>query len=233
MTAYILFHFIGLMTAGVANAVPVEGFESLFLIGRGTPTVTASLAQDQIQSAWLDQDYQRTRLQISSPLFDGPFFLTGGFQIQTSSNPSDRSAAFLKTDWRFAEASQLSVKYTYSAWNYLSSSRDLLTFEYSSFFPFGKMSGVYLSVGYFHRWLRQSWDKNWAQPLNLDTEDHMGFISLLIGWQWEFGTDNYWTIDINNREPFDHHNLDHAAIDSTVNIGIGDALFLNLVAGMR
>lgn len=233
MTAYILFHFIGLMTAGVANAVPIEGFESLFLIGRGTPKTTVSIAQDAVQSGWLDESYQRTRVQISAPVFEGPFLLTGGFFNQTAPTPSERSAFFLRTDWRTTETSLISLKYTYSAWNYLSSSRDLLTLEYSSFFPIAKRSGVYFSIGYFHRWLRQAWNKKWAQPLNWDTEDHMGFFSFLVGWQWELGSESYWTIDINNREPFDHHNLDHLGIDSTFNFALGPSLYLNVVGGIR
>ncbi|MBX9768692.1 MAG: hypothetical protein K2X47_15565 [Bdellovibrionales bacterium] len=232
MPPYILFYFVVLLTSAVASAVPVEGFDSIFLIGRGTPTVAVSLAVDRMQAAWLEETYQRTRLIATVPITESIFF-HGGIQGDTSPTPWSRSAAFFKSDWKFSQESLLSLKYTYSAWNYLSSSRDLLTFEYSSFFPFSDKSGVYLCLGYFYRWLRQSWNQPWAQPFNWSTDDQQGFISLLLGWQWAFGNNNYWTLDFNNREPFDHHNLDHLAADLTVNWSVTPDLYLNLTTGVR
>ena len=232
MTARILLYFISVLTAGVAQAFPMEGFEPTFLIGRGKPGTSATLAIDRVDSVWLEEKYQSARIQTTVPVTDS-FLLNAGFKGESSPNPWAHSAGYLKSDWKFAESSLVSLKYTYHAWNLLPASRDIFTLEYSAFFPYSKLSGVYLCLGYFHRWLRQSWDSDWARPLNLQTEDNQGFFSLLIGWQWEFGNQNYWTIDINNRDAFDHHNLDHAAFDLTINWSVADTVYVGLLGGIR
>lgn len=162
---------------------------------------TQSIYKDAYNSAWAKH----------SVLVDDNDLYTLGAGSSFTEDNKDRNAFFIRYDWLFGDRNSLSFKWTFEQWRYIRAAKDSIGLEYNSFINFSKR-GLYLSFGYYHRWLKQRWNKNASHPLNFDTKDHEGFFTFCLGWLWG-NKENYWTFDINSRDDFSYYNLNNIAFD--------------------
>lgn len=226
------FAFLGLvLTTSVAGALPPEGFENVTLLGRGTASKYYSAAITHQKPIWRSS-FQSAQYYFGLPV--GSDYFTAGVRSSITPSWGDRDAYFLRYDFVMLKSSSFSFKWMHENWRYISTSKESAGFEYNLFYGAeGRRSGVYLSLGYYHRWLKQAWNDPWWSPFNLDTQDQEGYATFTLGWQTAFGTNgSYFTVDMNSRDPYSYYTMDNIAFDLGLNFNAGKFI-VRTVVGMR
>jgi hypothetical protein len=107
--------------------------------------------------------------------------------------------------------------------------------DYNVFFPIGSnRNGIYVSMGYYYRWLKQRWNTNWSAPFNFSTDDQEGYAQGELGFQKSIGNaGSYWTLDLNYRDNYSYYHFDNVAFEGTFNAAFSQNFIIRMSVGIR
>lgn len=151
-----------------------------------------------------------------------------GYKASLHTSENRRDAWFLRYDFLFGEQNSLSFKYIHENWYWLSSGKESIGLSFNSMTSWN----FYYTVGYYFRWLKQSWDRGAYAPFTFSTDDKEGFVVLVLGWKFELSSGSFWTVDFNNRDSFSYYSSDNWAVDFKYYLP-SDTFTISILAGFR
>ncbi|MFK8136801.1 MAG: hypothetical protein AB8E15_00445 [Bdellovibrionales bacterium] len=191
---------VSLKTHGFAP----EALESKFILG--TTDYFIDLGIDRTDNQWRSL-YHDFSFHVG--WFKESAIWSFGFQKSEELESSSSESFYVRYDWLVGQSSSISFKFLHDNWYWLNTGRESLGIEYNIL----EQSSYYLTLGYYHRWTKQTWDDDPYNPLHFNNEDSEGFFTLIYGFLFdsEYGT---YSIDINNRDDFNYYTSDFWALDS-------------------
>jgi hypothetical protein len=208
-----------------------EGLEGLLLGGKAG--ARAYLAYKNTENLW------RTEGSSGSFIVDyvnaaKNSFTLGYYQTanQTFDRP-DKFAYFLRFDYTMGGTQSVSLKYLHNDWSYIPAAQENWSFEYNGFFSVQSLgTGAYYSLGIYRRWLKQSWNDDYQNPLSYQSDDVSAFAAATLGIMFKMGSDTL-TFDLNNRDTFNFFNSDDVATDLTYYWQLANGKYLRFLVGAR
>jgi len=143
--------------------------------------------------------------------------LTVGALAGIANKPYDRTAYFARYDLTFLSQS-FSFKLAHIDYRYLSAGKNTVSLNYNAGGSASSWRQIYFAFGVYYRFSLNRWNTPTWNPLNFNTEDREWFFEGAGGMKFIFASDQYVTIDINNRDPFYSYNGDFLAIDLSYNV---------------
>lgn len=151
-----------------------------------------------------------------------------GYKSSLDPETNKRDAWYVRYDYNFSKGYSVNFKFIHENWYWLTSAKESMGLAYNV----NTDLGLYYSVGYYFRWLKQSWDDDPYIPFTFDTDDKEGFLTLLLGIAFDNGHD-YWTLDFNNKEAYSYFSADNWAVDFKYHLKTGSSSYLTFLLGVR
>ncbi|GEM_PF-3726828 len=218
--------------SSIAYGLPPEGLEGYGIYSKESANYHVYLQGENRNSYWKTEGLGTSI--ISDYLNESGNQWTLGFYQNADTVNSNHLAYFVRYDLIPWETHSLSLKYLHQDWYFIESGQENIGLEFSGYFPFElARSSFYYSIGFYYRWLKQSWNQDAHKPFSFQTEDKSGFPTFTLGFQKELSDDgSFLTFDYNDRDAFNYQNGDSWSTDLSVNISFGEERFLKLYYGV-
>jgi len=214
-----------------ALAIPPEGLEAFSFGGQGKAAPAFLYVQGGYVNPSWETDYETLQSYMSFPTQSGNYWTLGG-EVTAGNTFGDRDIYFARYDQVFWGQS-ISLKFTHEDLRYVQAGKNIFSLEYNAGFSIGSAAGFYFSAGAYYRFNLNSWNTPAWSPVNWNTDDRDSFLEVCVGSRIVISQNSYFTVDINNRDPFLTYNGDDFALDFTLNLVSSDQLTWRLTESTR
>ena len=220
-----------LFFTSIACAFPPEGLEGFAIYSKESTDYHVFLQAEKRNSYWKTEGLGTSIMADYVTEAENQWTL--GFYQNTDKINDNEIAYFARYDLIAWETHSVSLKYLHQDWYYIESGQENIGLELSGAFPleFSRTS-FYYSIGFYYRWLKQSWDQDAHKPFTFKTEDKSGFGSFTLGFQKQLTSNgSFLTFDYNDRSAFNYQNGDTWSTDLGINIAFRKDRYLKFYYG--